>query len=310
MDNFLIALGSVIVGVIASIWVSNHYFRRSKRKSLTPYVQFSTSVFRGVDPSVRDALKIEYKEVQINDLFEIQFLIANTGERPIRDIIRPLTLHVPEGSQILDASILYIHPKGREVSISVKESNAIFDFALLNSDEFFIAKILLEGEPKEQDFKFSISVDDLPPTLKQRFLPPDLVDTGEKREFEIGLLIGGIVCLALGSSLAGLIYAQWPTISALWRVEFLATLKENWLILVSAAISAVPALLLIVIGPMLAIGAFTNFSFPKKRKFLVPSDYIRRPFRLYPYTPHLHIEDEIMMANHANSADAKSSAAD
>lgn len=310
MDNFLITIGSVIFGVITTILVSNHYFRRSKRKSLTPYIQFSTSVFRGVDSSVRDALKIEYKEVQINDLFEIQFLIANTGERPIRDIIRPLTMHVPEGSQILDASILYIHPKGREVSISVKESNAIFNFELLNSDEFFIAKILLEGEPKEQDFEFSISVDDLPPNLKQRFLPPNLVDTGEKRKFEIGLLIGGIVCLALGSSLASLIYAQWPTISALWRVEFWATFKENWLILVGATIAAVPALLLIVIGPMMTIGAFTNFSFPKKRKFLVPTDYLRRPFRFYPYAHHLEIEDEIMMANQANSADAKSSTAD
>ena len=159
--------------------------------------------------------------------------------------------------------------------------------------KFFIAKILLEGELKEQDFKFSISVDDLPPTLKTRFLPYNLVDTGEKREFEKGMLIGGIVCLALGSSLAGLIYAQWPIISALWRIEFLATFKENWLILVSAAIAAVPALILIVIGPILAIGAFTNFSFPKKRKFPVPSDYIRRPFRFYPYPPHFHIEDEI-----------------
>ena len=292
MDNFLIVLVSIIIGVIATIWVSNHYYRRSKRKSLTPYIQFSTSVFRGVDPSVREAVKIEYKEVQIKDLFEIQFLIANTGERPIRDIINPLTLHVPEESQILDASILYIHPKGREVSISVKESHAIFNFALLNSDEFFIAKILLEGELKQEDFKFSISVDDLPPTLKQRLLPYELIDTGEKREFEKGLLIGGILLLALGSSLAGLIYAQWPIISALWRVEFLATFKENWIILVSAAIAAVPALLLIVIGPMMAIGAFTSFSFPKKRKFHVPSDYIR-PFRFYPYPPHFHIEDKI-----------------
>lgn len=291
MDNFLIVLGSVIVGVIATIWVSNHYFRRSRRKSLTPYIQSTTSVFRGVDRSVRESLKIEYKEVQIQDLFEIQFLIANTGERPIRDIINPLTLHVPTESQILDASILYIHPKGREVSVTVKESNVIFDFALLNSDEFFIVKILIDGEPKIQDFKFSISVDDLPPNLKQRPLPYELIDTGEKRKFEKGLLIVGIVCLILGSSLAGLIFAQWPTISDLWRTEFLTTFKENWLELVSAAIAAVPALLLIVIGPMIAIGAFTNFSFPKKRKFPVPSDYLRGPFRFYP-TPHFHIEDE------------------
>jgi len=292
MDNFLIALGSIIVGVIATIWVSNHYFRRSKRKSLTPYIQFSTSVFRGVDPTVRDALKIEYKEVPINDLFEIQFLIANTGERSIRDLISPLTLHVPESSQILDASILHIHPKGRAVSISVKGSDTIFDFPLLNPDEFFITKILLEGEPKYKDFNFSISVDDLPPTLKPRFLPRDLVDTGEKRKFEIGFLVGGFVCLALGSSLAGLIYAQWPTISALWKIGFSVTFKENWLILLSAAFTAIPALLLIVIGPMMAIGAFTNFSFPKRRKFSVPSDYMRRPFVFYQFAPHFNVEDE------------------
>jgi len=291
MDNFLIALGSIIVGVIATIWVSNHYFRRSKRKSLTPYIQFSTSVFKGVDQSVRDSLKIEYKEVKINDLFEIQFLIANTGEKAIRDIIQPLTLHVPEGSQILDASILHIHPKGREVSIFVEGSDTIFEFPLLNSDDFFIAKILLEGEPKDKDFSFSISVDDLPPTLKPRFLPPDLVDTGEKRKFEIVLLVVGFLCLALGSSLASLIYAQWATISALWKIGFWITIKDNWLILVSAGFTALPALLLIVIGPMMAIGSFTNFSFPKKRRFPVPSDYIRRPFRLY-YSQNFHVEDE------------------
>ena len=291
MDNFLTALGSIIVGVIATIWVSNHYFRRSKKKSLTPYIQFSTSVFRGVDPSVRDSLKIEYKEVKINDLYEIQFLVANTGERAIRDIIQPLTLHVPEGSQILDASILHIHPEGREVSISVEGSDTIFKFPLLNSDDFFITKILLEGEPKDKDFSFSISVDDLPPTLKPRFLPHDLVDTGEKRKFEIGLLIGGFVCLAIGSSLSGLIYAQWPTISALWKTGLLVTIKGNWLILASVCITALPALVLIVIGPMMAIGAFTNFSFPKKRRFPVPSDYIRRPFRLY-HPRNFHVEDE------------------
>ncbi len=306
MENFLITLGSVIFGVIATILVSNHYFRRSKEKSLTPFIQFSTSIFRGVDSSVRDALKIEYKGVPIKDLFEIQFLIANTGERPIRDVIRPLTMRIPENSQILDASILYIHPKGREVSISVNESNVAFNFELLNSDEFFISKVLLEGEPKEKDFEFSISVDDLPPKLDCRFLPLSLVDTGEKREFEAGMLVGGLVCLILGASLASLIYAQWDMISALWRTDFWSTLKNNWLILIGSAVTTIPALLLIILGPMLAIGAFTNFSFPKKRRFPVPADYVRRPFRFYRYRD---FEYEVV-ANHANSADAKSRAAD
>jgi hypothetical protein len=292
MNSFFLSLGSIIVGVIATIWVSNHYFRRSTRKSLTPYIQFYTSVFRGVDPAVREALKIAYKGVPITDLFEIQFLIANTGERSIRDLINPLTLHVPEGSQILDASILHIHPKGRDVSIEVKESDVIFRFPLLNSKEFFITKILLQGEPKKWDFRFSISVDDLPPTLKPKFLTRDLIDTGEKRKFEEGLLVSGFVCLAIGASIAGLIYAQWPIISSLWKDGFLASFKENWLVLICVAIASIASLFLLVLGPMIAIGAFKNFSFPKRERFPVPSDYMQYPFRWHHFAPDIWKSDE------------------
>jgi len=291
MDNFLTAIVSIVICILATILVSNHYFRRSKKKSLTPYIQFSTSVFRGVVSSIRDSLKIKYKEVEIKDLFEIQFLIANTGERAIRDIIKPLALHIPESFQILDASILHISPKGREIFITVEGSDIIFDFPLLNSGDFFISKILIEGEPDYEDFSFSISVDDLPPTLKPRILPPDLVETGEKRGFSIGLLIGGFMLLALGASLAGLIYAQWHIVSELWKIGFWITLKNNLIILLSCIFAALPTLLLLIIGPMMLIGAFTNFSFPKKRKFFVPSDHRRGPLRLY-HAHNFHIESK------------------
>jgi hypothetical protein len=63
-------------------------------------------------------------------------------------------------------------------------------------------------------------------------------------------------------------------------------------LLTISPITAIPALLLIVIGPMMAIGAFTNFSFPKRRKFPVPSNYMRRPFDFYQFAPHFNVEDE------------------
>ena len=87
MNDLVISIGSLIVGVVAS----RYYFKRTVDKSLTPYIHFSSSLFDGVDPSVRESLKIAYKGTPVNELLEIQFLIANTGERSIRDVIHPLT---------------------------------------------------------------------------------------------------------------------------------------------------------------------------------------------------------------------------
>jgi hypothetical protein len=187
-------------------------------------------------------------------------------------------METPEAASVLDASILHIHPQGRDVSIEISGSNVVFHFPLLNSGEFFIAKILLQGTPSPGQFKFTISADDLPPFLKPRFLTPDLIESSEKREFEPVMLVGGLVVLLIGASIAGLIYPHLPVVFQMWSVGFAETFKANWLILVSSAISMIPALLLLRIGPMIIIGAFTNFSLPRRTRFRVPSDYIRHPF--------------------------------
>lgn len=79
MGNLAISLGSLIVGVVATIWVSRYYYKRSTNKALTPYLQFFSSLFDGVDPSVRESLKIAYKGTAVTELLEAQFLIANSG---------------------------------------------------------------------------------------------------------------------------------------------------------------------------------------------------------------------------------------
>lgn len=96
MNEFTIAVGSLIVGVLVTIWVSRYYFRRTVDKALTPYIQFASSLFDGVDPAVRESLKISYKGTAVTELLEIQFLVANTGERAIRDVIAPLSVSVPK----------------------------------------------------------------------------------------------------------------------------------------------------------------------------------------------------------------------
>ena len=291
MNDLAISIGGLIVGVVATVLVSRYYFKRTFDKSLTPYVQFDSSLFEGVDPSVRESLKIAYKGTPVNELLEIQFLVANTGERPIRDVIHPLSLAIPTGCSLLDASILHVSPEGRDVKISQTENSVVFTFALLNSREFFITKLLLHGKATLKDFKFSITVDDLPPTIDAVRLPHDLIETETKREFASDLFVIGLIMAVIGSALAGLIYTHWPVLLMCWRTGLIASFPEHWVIMTSSAIIAIPSLILLVVGTMLVVGAFTSFNFglPKRRRFRVPEGFHRRHFYFHglPVPPEL-----------------------
>lgn len=278
MSDLAISLASLIIGVVATIWVSRYYFKRTTDKSLTPYLQFFSSLFDGVDPSVRESLKIAYKGTAVTELLEAQFLVANTGERPIRDVIAPLTLAVPRNCLVLDASILHVSPDGREINIAQTSSAVTFAFPLLNTGEFFITKLLLQGKAEPEDFKFTITVDDLPPVLRTVRMPPDLVEGEKRREFDWTPLVIGGIFIAIGAAIATLIYLQWPIVSASWDQGIVAAFPANWLALTSCLVAALPALLLLVGGPMLSVGAFTDFSFPKRRRYRVPDGFCRSRF--------------------------------
>jgi hypothetical protein len=278
MSDLAVSLASLIIGVVTTVWVSRYYFKRTTDKSLTPYLQFISSLFDGVDLSVRESLKIAYKGTAVTELLEVQFLIANTGERPIRDIIAPLTLAIPENCSLLDASILHVSPEGREVLIKQTPQTVLFSFPLLNTGEFFITKLLLQGKAKANDFKFTITVDDLPPVLNAIRMPPELIEGERKRGFEGELMVIGSVLTVAGAAISALIYLQWPVLSQIWDQGIVTSFSANWLPLVSSVVAAIPTLLLLVAGPMLCVGAFTDFSFPRRRRFRVPDALHRRRF--------------------------------
>lgn len=280
LSELVIALVSLIVGVIASIWVSRHYFNRSVDKALTPYVQYFSSLFDGVDPSVRESLKVAYKGTAVDELLDVQFLVANTGERAIKEVLAPLTLKMPPGCTLLDASILHVSPEGRDVSVEHSDSQAQFKFPLLNSDEFFITKLLIKGAAKLGEFRFSITVDDLPPLLKCERLPPEAIQDDQPREFDKFPLILGVVLLLLGTAVATLVYLEWPSFQQLWQAGLMRTSTELLIAVGSALVSSLVAILLLVLGVMLCAASFGNFSFPRRRRFQVPSRLHRARMRL------------------------------
>lgn len=170
MSTIWTLLISYAVGVASSVPVSWYFFRKSRRTRLVVFVQFVTSVFQGIDSSVRAQLGVAFRGKTVDDMTQVQFVVVNEGELPIRDPIKPLSLSIPSKASLLDASVAFVHPEGREVSVSrVSEpderSTIQFIFPLLNKGEGFIVRLLLSGELKPKELRFSISAEDLPPLI-------------------------------------------------------------------------------------------------------------------------------------------------
>jgi|GEM_PF-4437277 len=167
------AIASVLIGVAATFVADHIYFRRSLRKALTPYVQFSSSPMSRMNAKVRAELDVSFRGQPVCNLYEVQFLIANTGATPIRDIIEPLSILIPDGCTLLDANVVYISPTGRKISLyALPEKNKVnFDIHVLNGGEFFIVKLVINGDPDLSSFVFEIVADGLPPTLELQWLP-------------------------------------------------------------------------------------------------------------------------------------------
>lgn len=172
-------------------------------KELTPFIQMRSNILSHIDEKVKTDLKIKYKDVEVNNLQQLQFLIVNTGEKSIKGIINPLTLCLPDNTKIMDYSVVYIHPEGRDITtkLSVEENKLEFNFNLLNKDEFFIVKLLVKGTPSRKELLFTIEAEDLPPKLSVKPLPYNHVETkgkSEKRKLELPLVIIGITFCLIG----------------------------------------------------------------------------------------------------------------
>jgi hypothetical protein len=172
---FVITVLSAGVGVISTIVVSRYFFRKAIAKNLSAYVQFAAPVFAGMDPDVRRELKVSYRGLSVEDLYEFQVAIVNDGERAIRDCIEPLSLWLPPEVGVLDAVVLRTHPSGRRVDVEVTEASGVvrikFPFALLNKDEGFVIKLISRGRLRPRDARFRIVAEDLPPIIVCQPMP-------------------------------------------------------------------------------------------------------------------------------------------
>lgn len=200
------AIGSLLIGAVLSGVVSWYFFRKSINKKLVAYLHSESPVLAAVDdPKIRKELEIHFRGQKIVDLLRLQFVIANEGDRAIRDVMQPLTLELPAPARLLDASIQHVHPRGRDVTVRItgaaeEQSRIELRFPVLNKGDYFFVQVLVNGAVSTEDLSFTIAAEDLPPKIfpKQRPFSP------EQREPTTGIpaMLKGFVPLALAVSTA------------------------------------------------------------------------------------------------------------
>ena len=180
----------------------------------------------------------------------------------------------------------------RVVALDVdKKTNTVkFLFDLLNKDEFFVFKLLLNGKADIKEFKFTITVDDLPPVLKTKSLPYDLVeieDADKSSDIEWGLLLAGLVFIILGAPVGYLALDVSATLPDFADKSVFSYISEVPLIWIAKWPTFIVGILILVVGIGMMIGSVSGASlFNKKKKLILPKGIIRsrsflfREFRL------------------------------
>lgn len=152
---------SILVTVVAT-WLISIYYTKPK---LAAYKKFGSSLFDGVKEEIREDLELTYRGRRVDDLFHMEVVVINRGHQPIQDYVDPLTLPFPEGVSVLDSAIVETSSPNLEVEDSVGTEDGMdkvtFDFPLLNSGDWFTAKLLLERAIDPEDLTFTIRAADV-----------------------------------------------------------------------------------------------------------------------------------------------------
>ncbi len=139
-SSTLIWLVVAAIGVIAPItwdvWNSTHEISLI-HSSPTTLVEKKTS---------SDKLSITYDGVHIDYLTKLDFVLKNTGRRPVEeaDIVEPVSIKFTE-SEVVNAEITSTAPNNLNPTLKTKKSIAQLSFSLLNPGDSIMFQIILSG---------------------------------------------------------------------------------------------------------------------------------------------------------------------
>lgn len=272
----------VVIGVFATILVARYYFIRTTNKKLSVFVTLNNRVFAGIESQVRQKLEFRYNHEDINELQQIDFIVANEGDKAIRDCIEPLTIHIAKSTRLLDASILHREPSDlrAELSHGLTEEDQPFltcAFPLLNSGEFFYVKLLLDQYVKQSDLTCRILCDDLPRNFRTKQLPLSATRQPKRRIEWAGVGFGAFL-LAMVSAFCVVIWSLYQVDPSIFPYPW-STFQPSWTETTALAISVIGAIFLLIVSLVLMIGMGFEEFFDRHPRFPLPQELRGRSYR-------------------------------
>jgi hypothetical protein len=271
----------IIIGIAATILVARYYFRRSINKRISVFVTQSNRIFAGIEQEVRKQLAFHYKGKEINELQQINLIVANDGDRAIRDCIEPLTLRLKKSTTILDATVLHREPPDLQIKIAQDRDDNMpivrCEFPLLNAGEFFMLKLLLDGYIKRSDIECHILVDDLPRSFSAKLLPRSAV-TEPKRKIEWIGVIMGLSFLVVVASFSLILWNYRTLKPSIWPYPW-AGFQPSWIETPALTIAAFGLMFMMLIGLVSLIGMGFEDLFSRHPRFPLPEELRGRSYR-------------------------------
>jgi hypothetical protein len=259
----LLSIAGLVLGAVITVLVSLYFYNRSLRHRFGVYRISHSEPFSRIDPSIKKALNINFRGQRIENLTVLNLLFANEGVSAIRDCIAPPSISFPRGVSLVDASLEYVYPEGRSVDIEHSRNNFQANFPILNPGEYFVVKVLLDGEIWYAGLECTITADNLPPKIRIKD-GEGITRIEKKKRPDYGGVVVSCVALALGVSV---LWQMYLSIRHLWLL--------NTLNVASAAGAATVGVPLAAIG-LVAICVTTVGLFKPGRRFVLPRQMANR----------------------------------
>jgi hypothetical protein len=280
MQAVVIGIVTTLIGIIVAILVTRHYYVRSIKHRLAVYSMPSPSIFYGVDPEIRSGLSIQFRGEAVEQLSVIEFLIANEGADAIRQSIEPLAFNMGNKCRIVDASVTYMQPEGRDIKLETASDHEFkCVFVLLNPNEYFYVKVIADGRIKISDIECTITAENLPPRIKIESAEGVNIGPGESSR-DLTFLVPAIFVLLLGAILALPLVGLYEVHPEYFPFSW-SKFAFVWWLTVPIFIVGIAACTLVIASLAMAVVAVAG-DIPRRPRFKRPG----RPYHAHMYYYH------------------------
>ena len=186
----MIGLETIIASVIAITAIAGLVLQqlwRMRHQYGLRWAILEPKSMMGIAEEIADDLKIHYKDRIIVDMTKYEFILHNTGLKPIEkaDIVVPLKWVGP--GTVLGARVVVTDPPV-DLSWSIQEREVEFSWPIFNQGCMSLVEILCEGSGRNEQGELLGQIRNIPDIDKKRVTIRDVDEIRERQRLRMNLM--------------------------------------------------------------------------------------------------------------------------